>query len=431
MKLAKKKPAPRGSKFSQPVIKGPARPQYVVPNTNVYEAAKERIRWIFEEFDGKVSVSNSGGKDSTVVLELAIEVARERGELPLNVMWLDQECEFEATVDYQRNLFYNRKDEIDFHWYQIPFELVNATNVNDRFLQVWGEGEEWVRPREPDSIHVNDFVNHKNGQPVTRFKEVLLQINRRTGGAILTGMRAEEAPGRRLFLTSKPMYKWVTWCSEGSWERDPETNRVVRDEEGNPVPEYYMFHPIWDWSYRDVWKAIYENDWEYNKMYDIQFRYGVGVRQMRVSNYHHVEALGSLKYLQEAEPRTWEAATRRLSGINTYGHIGGLGEMIGGKLPYMFKDWEEYLFHLIDNLVEVEEYREKFRKMYGSLRRSLEDTDPEVVAQAVCGAVVKNDHAGVSLDGFQLAQRSKAKFKKMQEDAFTGGEDDEDDDEAA
>ena len=44
---------------------------------NVYEAAKERINYLFNEFDNVV-VGFSGGKDSTCVLNLALEVAEER-----------------------------------------------------------------------------------------------------------------------------------------------------------------------------------------------------------------------------------------------------------------------------------------------------------------------------------------------------------------
>ena len=39
----------------------------IYQDTNVYEKALERIRWLFDEFD-TVATNISGGKDSTVVL---------------------------------------------------------------------------------------------------------------------------------------------------------------------------------------------------------------------------------------------------------------------------------------------------------------------------------------------------------------------------
>ena len=46
--------------------------------TNVYEAACKRMEFIFDEFENIV-VSFSGGKDSGVVLNMAIDEARKRG----------------------------------------------------------------------------------------------------------------------------------------------------------------------------------------------------------------------------------------------------------------------------------------------------------------------------------------------------------------
>src|SRR5699024_7468024 len=142
-------------------------------------------------------------------------------------------------------------------------------------------------------------------KPIDRFKPLLGAMNKEMGGAILTGMRAEESPGRRIFMVSNPCYKWVTWGS-----------RV----EGNSSAR--MFHPIYDWSYRDIWKTIYDNDWRYNAMDAHRYRYGIPTRQMRVSSYSHTQALGALMYLQETEPETWEAATRRRAGLSTQAHVG-------------------------------------------------------------------------------------------------------------
>jgi len=64
----------------------------------VYEAALDRIRFIFDEFPN-VIVGVSGGKDSTVVFQLALIVAREKNRLPLKTMFLDQEAEWQATID--------------------------------------------------------------------------------------------------------------------------------------------------------------------------------------------------------------------------------------------------------------------------------------------------------------------------------------------
>lgn len=60
---------------------------------NVFEEALERIRFVYDNCDD-VIVSMSGGKDSTVLFNLTMQVARERNRLPLKVFWLDQEAEW-------------------------------------------------------------------------------------------------------------------------------------------------------------------------------------------------------------------------------------------------------------------------------------------------------------------------------------------------
>ena len=65
---------------------------------------------------------------------------------------------------------------------------------------------------------------------------------------------------------------------------------------------------VFDWRTQDVWKAIYENDWRYNVIYDKQYQFGTPLRSMRVSSFSHSQAYGSLNFLREAEPETYDAA---------------------------------------------------------------------------------------------------------------------------
>ena len=109
-------------------------------NIDVLTAAKSRIRYAYEECKN-VLISVSGGKDSTVVLELSIEIAREMGRLPVIATFLDQESEYEGTIDYMRYL-QTRPAEIKLWWWQIPFVLTNSTSSEtDNYLHCWKPGE--------------------------------------------------------------------------------------------------------------------------------------------------------------------------------------------------------------------------------------------------------------------------------------------------
>lgn len=391
--------------------KGKARPHYVNDGLNVMEAARNRMSWIFDEFDNDVSVASSGGKDSTVTMELAADEARKRG-VKLRVVFLDQEAEYQGVVDYMRKL--KERPEINLEWYQIPFKLFNATSHTKNFLNVWGEGEEWMRDKEPDSIHENPFFD-KKGNQIDRFKPLLTAIDRSHAGAHLTGMRSEESPTRRVFLVSNPDWKWATW-SHGLQRARTEDRKLL-----------CLFHPIYDWKFQDIWKAIHENNWTYNSVYDKQYQYGVHLRRMRVSSFSHSQSLQGLNFLREAEPETYERAVRRLEGISTHKHVGSTKEILS-TLPYMFKDWEEYMFYLNENLVEPE-HQPKFVKMYDSLCRALPTVPKDQVANKVTEAIMKNGYFGDSLNAWVFTKKGeghKVNMKAIQ-GVITSEEDDFDD----
>jgi predicted phosphoadenosine phosphosulfate sulfurtransferase len=364
------------------------RPHYYLPGT-VVDAAINRMRWIFDEFDNKVVVSTSGGKDSTVILELAALVNNERGQPrgPLKAHFLDQEAEYGATVNYMRYLMNDRPD-IKLAWYQVPFRLMNSTSYAEQWAHPWAVGEEWMRPKEPNSIHVNPFKDHQ-GRPVDRFKPMLACMTAlNPDHAHIAGLRVEESPTRRVLMTGNAGYKWVTWSSGSVVLKRP-----------------WQFYPIYDWSHRDIWRSILERGWVYNAFYDVQFQRGTPLPAMRVSSFHHEQSMMVLDYLQEAEPDTWEAATRRLPGISTHSHVGkAIYEQYWQKLPYMFSTWMEYLDHLLANLIPAESDRAKFRKMQSRAEHQLPHVPRREIARYTVRCVLFNDVDGSNMHAWADAQ---------------------------
>jgi len=133
-----------------------------------------------------------------------------------------------------------------------------------------------------------------------------------------------------------------------------------------------VLYPIYDWRLDDVWKYIYDNDLDYCEIYDRFYQYGVPNRNMRVSNVHHETAIAHLYYLQEIEPNTWNALTKRLKGINTAGQMNKASYEMPKELPYMFEDWAEYRDYLVDNMLPPDS-QDKFRKEIARLKLKYED----------------------------------------------------------
>ena len=98
----------------------------IYKETNVFDEALNRIRMLFDTHD-EVIVSMSGGKDSTVTFHLALMVAEEKNRLPLKVFWLDQEAEWQSTVDYMDKVM--RRPDVKPYWFQIPFDFTNTLST--------------------------------------------------------------------------------------------------------------------------------------------------------------------------------------------------------------------------------------------------------------------------------------------------------------
>ena len=100
----------------------------------VYDAALDRIRYLYDEFEN-IMVCVSGGKDSTVIFNLCKIVAQEKNRLPMKVMFLDQEAEWQSVVDHIREIMTD--SDVEPYWIQAPILLKNATSTGEPFLKCW------------------------------------------------------------------------------------------------------------------------------------------------------------------------------------------------------------------------------------------------------------------------------------------------------
>lgn len=370
----------------------------IYKNKTVFEESLDRIRWLFDEFENVV-VCDSGGKDSTVIFHLCLMVAKEKNRLPLRVMWLDQEAEWQATVDQIRLHMYD--PDVEPYWYQMPFRLFNATSSKDHWLQCWDPEAEalWVHPKDPVSIRENTFGSD-------RFAKLFVKIP--TGQwpgqktVMVGGVRAEESPVRWTGLTYAETYKGETW------------GNAKGAKEG-----VFSMYPIYDWSYTDIWKAILDNGWPYCSLYDAMYARGTPIQKMRVSNVHHETAVHSLFFLPEVEPETWNRLTARLEGIDMANKM-GKANYVPTVLPFMFRSWPEYRDYLVDKLIDNPDWKQRFAKWWVLLDAKNKACGSAVLPEAILvgaevRAILLNDWEGVTLHNLRSTLSKRAKLVKLGE----------------
>jgi len=311
-------------------------------NKTVLQAAKERISYLFDEFE-EVIVSMSGGKDSTVCLELCFDVAKEKNKLPLKVMWIDQEAEWEGTVKYMSEVL--TRDHIVPMWFQMPMVITNNATSYERFAHCWDHKNKhkWIHDQSEMSIKTNTYGTERFHD---LFGAILKKEYHNKKACYIAGVRAEENPKRAMVLTTGVTYKGITWGKKLS-------------------KSHFTFYPIYDWSYTDVWKYICENKFKYNRVYDEMFRYGLKVNEMRISNLHHETAIQHLTQVQEIEPQTWAKLQKRIDGANTIKQLKKNAFVCPNMLPKAFSTWREYAHYLADNIIQKEGDKDAWEKQIG------------------------------------------------------------------
>jgi predicted phosphoadenosine phosphosulfate sulfurtransferase len=269
-------------------------------------------------------------------------VAKELNRLPLRVMWIDQEVEWQGTVDYVESIM--TRQDVKPMWFQMPMVITNNASSFNRYNYCWRQSDKnkWLHPKHPLSIKVNKYNTERFHE---LFKAIIDTEFPDRKACYIAGVRTEESPNRYIGLTYYICYKWITW------------GKKLNTDLG-----HYTFYPIYDWKIQDIWKAIYDNLWPYNRIYDRYFQYGHPIQKMRISNLHHETAIQNLLLVQQIEPDTWSKVTKRIDGANTIKQLKKRAFACPVDLPFMFDSWADYAEHLIANIVQEEKNRKRLRK---------------------------------------------------------------------
>lgn len=341
-------------------------------DTNVHDALFNRLVFAFEEFEN-VYVSFSGGKDSGLLLNMVLDFQKKYyPNRRIGVFHQDFEAQYSFTTQYVEETLERIKSEAEVYWVCLPMATRTALSNYEMFWYPWDDKkkEYWIRP-----LPQHEYVISLENNPMTTYKYKMHQedlakqfgrwykkIHGDMSTICLLGNRADESLQRyNGFLNKKYGYKnecWITQQFKNVW----------------------VGSPLYDWSVQDIWHAIYEHNYTYNKLYDMFYLAGVKPTQMRVASPFNDYAKESLNLYRVIEPAVWIKLLGRVQGVN-FGNIYGKTKALGYRnitLPEGHT-WESYTKFLLASLPARvrNNYIKKFRtslKFWHTTGGGLEET---------------------------------------------------------
>jgi predicted phosphoadenosine phosphosulfate sulfurtransferase len=316
---------------------------------NVLDAAKERINFVFDNFN-KIYLSFSAGKDSTAMFHLVIDEAIKRN-IKIGILFIDWECQFEHTINHAKSMFEKYKEHIDLYWIQLEIMTNNASSMLEPTWKSFDEDKKglWVREKEKNSINQKEYFDFYYDN--ITFEEFIGLFgewySKGENTACFVGIRAQESLNRFRAIARDDVARFK------------EKKYTVKSTDC-----VYNVYPIYDWKCDDVWTFVGKHKLNYNKIYDLMHGAGLSIHQMRIDEPFGDEARKNLWIYHVIEPKTWAKMVSRMEGVNS----GSLyskenGNILGNlriKLPNGHT-WESFSKSILDTIPPktAEHYKNK------------------------------------------------------------------------
>lgn len=324
----------------------------IYKDINVYDAAINRYDIILNEFDNYY-VSVSGGKDSSIMLQLMAQEARKYGK-KFSVLYIDLEAQYQATIGHINALIDATKDVVEnWYWCALPLSLRNAVSAIQPKWICWDkkDKEKWVREyptKREDVVLVTEDSLPAGWDWFFRgmeFEEFILWFakwfNETHGGktAAGIGIRSDESLNRFRTIVSdkKERYKNYPWTTRAHCKSE--------------VLNCWNFFPLYDWRTEDDWTAVAKLNLLFNPIYELMYKNGLSIYEQRLCQPYGDDQRKGLDQYRTLEPETWEKVLNRVEGVNfgnIYCRTSLLGNIKSEKPDNL--TWEQYAVFLLESI---------------------------------------------------------------------------------
>lgn len=324
----------------------------IYKDINVYDAAINRYDIILNEFDNYY-VSVSGGKDSSIMLQLMAQEAR-KYEKKFSVLYIDLEAQYQATIGHINALIDATKDVVEnWYWCALPLSLRNAVSAIQPKWICWDKKDKakWVRkyPTKRNDVVLVTEDSLPNGWDWffrgMEFEEFILWFakwfNETHGGktAAGIGIRSDESLNRFRTIISdkKERFKNYPWTTRAHCKSE--------------VLNCWNFFPLYDWRTEDDWTAVAKLNLLFNPIYELMYKNGLSIYEQRLCQPYGDDQRKGLDQYRTLEPETWEKVLNRVEGVN-FGNIYCRTSLLGNiksEKPDSLT-WEQYAVFLLESI---------------------------------------------------------------------------------
>lgn len=378
---------------------------------DVLTAARQRIARVFDDFP-RVYVSFSGGKDSGVLLHLAMDEAIRRGR-KIGVLFVDLEAQYRMTIEYVAEMYRLYAEHIEPYWVALPLNLRNAVSQFEPQWMCWQpeKRESWVRQPHPMSITDEEyFPFFRRGMEFEEFTPDFGHwYSQGKLCACLVGIRSDESLNRYRTVSGRQKstfdgLRWTTWCGQA----------------------LYNAYPIYDWRTEDVWTYYGKYQKPYNTLYDRMHQAGLTIHQARICQPYGDDQRKGLWLYHIIEPETWGRVVARVQGANHGAlYVQESGNVLGQRKleKPAHLTWRQFAELLLESMppATAENYRNKiavFLRWYqtrgypSGIPDAGSPTDRNTPSWTrICKALLRNDYW---CKGLSFSQHKSEAFEKYQ-----------------